>query len=317
MASNAEARYGFIGIGQMGWGMALNIRKKIPASAKMVICEVSGARRNAFIEQVEATGQRVEAAQTPREVAERADIIVTMLPKGEHVRHVYTDKETGLLSIAPQDRKIRFLECSTIEAATSTEVGREVARSGLGSFVDAPVSGGPNGANAGTLTLMVGAASEADYDSALPVLEMMGKNIFYCGAPGAGLASKQINNYLSAASTVAVCEAMNMGVKAGLDPKVLAALINVSSGRCYNSKEQNPVKGVTPGATSENDFAGGFSVELCKGVLEMAVALAKDVDAQLLLGDTILRLYGKAVADERTKGRDSRSVYRLIADGDA
>ncbi len=238
-----------------------------------------------------------------------------MLPTGSHVRDVFTNMETGLLSAAPRKTPIHFIDCSTIETATSVEIGTEVARSELGTFVDAPVSGGPNGANAGTLALMVG-GSEEDWEWAEPVLRLMGKNIFHCGPLSAGLATKQINNYLSSVCTVGVCEAMNMGVKYGLDPKKLADVINVSSGRCYNSLDQNPVKGVTPGAASEKDFVGGFSVELCKGVLDMAVALGQQVGAQSVLSDRVLAIYDKALKDERTRGRDSRSIYRFFAEDD-
>ncbi|EXK46403.1 hypothetical protein FOXG_10918 [Fusarium oxysporum f. sp. lycopersici 4287] len=305
--------YGFIGIGQMGWGMAMNLRKKISSSSKLVVCEVSAARLEQFVKEAEG---EVEKAATPKEVAERADVVITMLPTSQHVQHVFTNPETGLLSAKPKGKPILFIECSTIEVTTSIEVGKAVKRSGTGTFIDAPVSGGPNGANKATLAIMAG-GDESDFAKAEPILNMMGKNIFHCGPAGAGLATKQINNYLSSVCTVGVCEAMNMGVKYGLDPKVLAGVINVSSGRCYNSLEQNPVKGVTPGAASENDFVGGFSVELCKGVLDMAMELGKSVGAQSRLGDTILNIYDKAVKDERTKGRDSRSVYRLFADGDA
>lgn len=226
---------------------------------------------------------------------------------------MFKDENSGLLSVQNRGGKLHLIDCSTISVSTSTKVGEEVAQSGLGTFIDAPVSGGPNGANGGTLTLMVG-GSRADFDFAESILKMMGKSVFFCGPPGAGLATKQINNYLSSVCTVGVCEAMNMGVKYGLDPKVLAGVINVSSGRCYNSLEQNPVKGVTPGAASETDFVGGFSVEMCRSVLGMAVDLGKNVGAQSVLSGPILGVYDKAVKDERTRGLDSRSVYRLFAD---
>ncbi|OHW96419.1 3-hydroxyisobutyrate dehydrogenase protein [Colletotrichum incanum] len=308
-------RYGFVGLGQMGWGMALNIRKKLPESATLVVCEVSEERRSKFLLESKDKGIVLDA-KSPKELAEKADIIITMLPKAAHVLDVFTNSETGLLSIAKTDTPKLFIECSTIEVTASLATKDAVIESGLGTFIDAPVSGGPNGANAGTLTFMVG-GSESEYAFAEPILKVMGKNVFYCGPSGAGLATKQINNYLSSVCTVGVCEAMNMGVKYGLDPKTLAGVINVSSGRCYNSLEQNPVKGVTPGAASETDFEGGFSVELCRGVLEMAVGLGQQVGAQSLLGDRILALYEKATQDERTRGRDSRSVYKLFVDGEA
>lgn len=292
----------------------MNLRQKVPREAKMVICEISESRRNQFVEEVQSKGI-VTVAHSPREVAEQSDVVITMLPKGPHVLEVFTNEETGLLSAAPRETPIHFIDCSSIETGTSVEVGKKMARSKLGTFIDAPVSGGPNGANSGTLAIMVG-GSEEDWERAEPILQMMGKSIFHCGPAGAGLATKQINNYLSSVCTVGVCEAMNMGVKYGLDPKKLADVINVSSGRCYNSLDQNPVKGVTPGAASERDFVGGFSVELCKGVLDMAVALGEQVGARLVLSDRVLALYDKALKDERTVGRDSRSIYRFFADDD-
>ncbi|KAI0972671.1 3-hydroxyisobutyrate dehydrogenase, variant [Xylaria arbuscula] len=312
--SNSGIRYGFIGIGQMGWGMAMNLRQKIPRQAEMVICEICESRRDLFVQEAQSKGV-VKVANNPKEVAEQSDIIITMLPKGLHVRDVFTNKDIGLLSATPRNTPIQFIDCSTIETTTSVEIGAEVAKSKLGNFVDAPVSGGPNGANAGTLAIMVG-GNEDDWKWTKPVLQMMGKNVFHCGPLSAGLATKQINNYLSSVCTVGVCEAMNMGVKYGLDPKKLADVINVSSGRCYNSSDQNPVKGVTPGAASEKDFVGGFSVELCKGVLDMAVALGDHVGAKLILGDRVLAIYDKALNDERTRGRDSRSIYRFFAEDD-
>lgn len=241
-----------------------------------------------------------------------------MLPKGPHVQDAFLNPTTGLLSISGREDPILFIECSTIDVATSLEVRDRVIASELGSFVDAPVSGGPNGAKHGTLTFMVG-GTDAQFSQVSPIISLMGKkeNIFRCGPAGAGLATKQINNYLSSVCTIGVCEAMNTGIKYGLDPKVLAKVINSSSGRCYNSLEQNPVKGVTPGAASEKDFEGGFSVELCKGVLEMAVGLSKQVGAQSVFADAVLQVYKKAISDERCKGKDSRSVFRLFVDGAA
>ncbi|KAI1756941.1 3-hydroxyisobutyrate dehydrogenase, variant [Xylaria castorea] len=314
IATDPNIRYGFIGIGVMGFGMAKNLRHKVPKQAKLVICEISESRRIQFIEEVQNEGV-VTVADNPREVAEQSDVVITMLPKGQHVRDVFTNKETGLLSATPRETPIHFIDCSTIETSTSVDISKLVAESKLGTFIDAPVSGGPNGANSGTLALMVG-GSEEDWERAEPILRMMGKNIFHCGPPGAGLATKQINNYLSSVCTVGVCEAMNMGVKYGLDPKKLADVINVSSGRCYNSLDQNPVKGVTPGSASEKDFEGGFSVELCKGVMDMAVELGEQVGARSILSDRVLAIYDKALKDERTRGKDSRSIYRFFADDD-
>jgi 3-hydroxyisobutyrate/3-hydroxypropionate dehydrogenase len=240
-----------------------------------------------------------------------------MLPKGPHVQGVFTNPSTGLLSVPKSSSKKLFLECSTIDVNTSLLVGEAVRKSGLGFFADSPVSGGPNGAVAGTLTFMIGSTPEL-FNSIRPIVQTMGKerSIFHCGPAGAGLATKQINNYLSAVCMLGTCEAMNMGIRYGLDPKVLAGVINVSTGRNYNSLDQNPVKGVTPTAASASGFEGGFSTELCKGVIDMAVDLGKQVGAKSVLSDIVQRTFDKACNNEKTKGKDCRSVYKLFAEDD-
>jgi 3-hydroxyisobutyrate dehydrogenase-like beta-hydroxyacid dehydrogenase len=230
---------------------------------------------------------------------------------------VFTDPETGLLAASKSNRERLFIESSTIDVKTSLAVGERVKESGLGVFVDAPISGGPNGANAGTLTFMVGGPPEL-FARVKPIVCTMGaeKSIFHCGPAGAGLATKQINNYLSAVCILGVSEAMNMGIRYGLDPKVLAGVINVSSGKCYNSLDQNPVKGVTPSAASAKDFEGGFSTELCKGVVDMAVELGRNVGAKSVLSGIVQSTFQKACDNPKTSGKDCRSVYKLFADDD-
>lgn len=240
-----------------------------------------------------------------------------MLPKGPHVWDCFTNSNTGLLTISTPESPKLFIECSTIDVKTSQKVLEEVTKSGLGEFIDSPVSGGPNGANSGTLTMMLGGSAEL-FAKVKPIIATMGKesSIFHCGPPGAGLATKQINNYLSSVSILGVCEAMNMGIRYGLDPNILAGVINVSSGKCYNSLDQNPVKGVTPTAASANNFEGGFSSELCKGVIDMAIDLGKEVGAKSVLADVVQATFQKAVESERCSGKDCRSVYRLFSEDD-
>jgi 3-hydroxyisobutyrate dehydrogenase-like beta-hydroxyacid dehydrogenase len=240
-----------------------------------------------------------------------------MLPKGPHVLDVFTHPTSGLLSMSKRVAEKLFIDCSTIDVKTSLTVGKAVENSGLGLFVDSPVSGGPNGALAGTLTFMTGCDPEV-FQRVKAVVKTMGKekNIFHCGPAGAGLATKQINNYLSAVSILGVCEAMNVGVRYGLDPKVLAGVINTSSGKCYNSLDQNPVKGVTPTAASAKDFDGGFSTELCKGVIDMAVELGEQVGAKSVLSDIVQRTFDRATKSDRCKGKDCRSIYRLFSEND-
>lgn len=187
--------------------------------------------------------------------------------------------------------------------------------SSIGRFADAPVSGGPTGAYAKTLTFMVGGSDE-NFRYIHPVLCTMGKreSIFHCGPPTAGLVTKQINNYLAAINFIGVSEAMNMALRYGLDPKRLTDVIGVSTGSSYQLVSQNPVKGVVPTASSAKDFEGGFSIELCKGVIEMATQLERDLGAKPVLADAVSWALEEACKDDRCKGKDCRGIYRWIAD---
>ncbi|KAI3572549.1 NAD binding domain of 6-phosphogluconate dehydrogenase-domain-containing protein [Fusarium oxysporum f. sp. albedinis] len=306
--------FGFIGLGIMGWGMAKNLRAKIPADSVLYICEVNKPRRDEF---VASTAGKIQVVDSPREIAEKSDIIITMLPRDEHVREVFTNPQTGLLSVAGSVKlgnKI-FIDCSTIGVKTSQEVAAAVEASDLGSFADAPVSGGQGGANAGTLTFMVGGSPEA-FETAKPTLELMGnpENLFHCGKPGAGLVTKLINNYLSAVNMIGVCEGMNMGRLYGLDPVLLASAINSSTGMSRNSREQNPVKGVSSVASSAKDFEGGFSTVLCHGVLQMAMELSEQLGAKSLLAPVVRDMYDCAVQNDKCRDKDFRSIYRLFSE---
>ncbi|RKK67414.1 hypothetical protein BFJ69_g14509 [Fusarium oxysporum] len=306
--------FGFIGLGIMGWGMAKNLRAKIPADSVLYICEVNKPRRDEF---VVSTAGKVQVVDSPREIAEKSDIIITMLPRGEHVREVFTNSQTGLLSVAGSVKlgsKI-FIDCSTIDVKTSQEVSAAVEASNLGSFADAPVSGGQGGANAGTLTFMVGGSPEA-FETAKPTIELMGnpENLFHCGKAGAGLVTKLINNYLSAVNMIGVCEGMNMGRLYGLDPVLLASAINSSTGMSRNSREQNPVKGVSSVASSAKDFEGGFSTVLCHGVLQMAMELSEQLGAKSLLAPVVRDMYDCAVQNDKCRDKDFRSIYRLFSE---
>ncbi|KAF9698582.1 hypothetical protein EKO04_003942 [Ascochyta lentis] len=303
-----NSTYGFIGLGVMGYGMAKNLRRKIPETSKLVICELVKQRCDQWVAEVEG---KVEVAHSPRE-----DIIITMLPRGSHVLDAFTNAQTGLLSVAGSAAtEMVFIECSTIEVAISLEVRRAVAASGLGIFVDSPVSGGRGGADNGTLTFMIG-GEDAAFKRIRPIVATMAnpESIFHCGRAGAGLATKQINNYLSAVSMLGVCEAMDLGSRYGLDPKTLAGVINVSTGMCYNSREQNPVKGVSDVSSAAKDFEDGFSTELCQGVLNMSIDLRREVGGRSVLAGAVARTYQKAVETDCCKGKDFRSVYKLFAD---
>ncbi|KIV83068.1 hypothetical protein PV11_05128 [Exophiala sideris] len=307
-----DAVYGFIGLGNMGFGMAKNLRASMPKQCKLVVCELNAARREEFISSVDGL---IEAAGSPRSIAEQCDIVLTSLPDGNAVRKVFTDPSNGLLSVTSGGRKKFFLETSTIEVRTSNEVLKEVETSGLGDFIDCPVSGGIPAADQGNLTFMVGGNKEL-FERAKPILATMGKeeNLIFCGPPGAGLATKQINNYVANVSYIALC--MNTGIRYGLDPKVLADAINVSSGMSWNSLHMNPVKGVQPGSSASRDFKGGFRTELAKGVTDMAVELMDDVGAKHVMADVVKDIYARAVKHPKCAGQECRSIYKLFSEND-
>lgn len=183
---------------------------------------------------------------------------------------------------------------------------------GGGIFVDAPMSGGVVGATAGTLTFMLGAPEElvARIDT---ILLRMGKKVLHCGPHGAGLSAKLANNYLLAIENIATAEAMNLGVRWGLDPKVLANVINVSTGRCWPSEVNNPVPGVVAGAPASRDYTGGFGIGLMRKDLRLAMLAAKEAGAKLTLAERASEVYETAEKEGGCKGRDFSVVYRWLS----
>jgi 3-hydroxyisobutyrate dehydrogenase len=254
-------------------------------------------------------------------------MVITMLPNSPAVKAVYLDTKTGIISgveaaAASSPEKKIIMECGTIETATILKVAKAVTtsaeiNSSSGSsisFVDAPVSGGPMGAEDGTLTFMVGANDKASFEAAKEVLGHMGKkeSIFHCGDVGAGTAFKVINNYLSAITSLAASEALNIGTKMGLDVKLLTDVINVSGGQCWVTSKSNPVPGVQANVPSSRGYEGGFRLELCTKVLQMGSELAEMVGARTILDKPTLDAFKEASKDERYHGKDARVVYKWL-----
>ena len=234
---------------------------------------------------------------------------MTVLPEPVHVKGVYKEIVAGGLSTK---KKTLLVDCSTIDPASSRAVAASVAAApGDAVFVDAPMSGGVVGASAGTLTFMLGAPATLVPDIE-PLLLKMGKKVLHCGDQGAGLAAKLANNYLLAINNIGTAEAMNLGVQLGLDPKVLARVINVSTGRCWPSEVNNPVAGVVPTAPANRDYAGGFGIALMRKDLRLAMAAAQGAGAKLALADAASGLYESAEKTEQCRGRDFSVVYRHL-----
>ena len=270
----------FIGLGNMGGPMAMNLLK---AGHTVSAFDLSAEARNRFA----TDGLPIAASAVA--TLEGAEVVVSMLPASAHVEGLYlgSDGQPGILEkIAPGTLVI---DSSTIAAATSRKVAEAAARRGV-AVIDAPVSGGTGGAIAGTLTFMVG-GSEADLERARPVLEKMGANIFHAGAAGAGQTAKICNNMLLGVLMIGTSEAIALGVANGLDPKVLSEIMRRSSGGNWALEKYNPLPGVMETAPASKNYAGGFGTDLMLKDLGLAQENAAAVRAATPLGGLARSLY--------------------------
>ena len=270
----------FIGLGNMGGPMAMNLQK---AGHTLSAFDLSKDACAKFA----ADGLPIAASAAA--TLDGAEIVVSMLPASAHVEGLYlgSDGQPGILEkIAPGTLVI---DSSTIAAATSRKVAEAAAKKGV-AVIDAPVSGGTGGAIAGTLTFMVG-GSEADLERARPVLEKMGANIFHAGAAGAGQTAKICNNMLLGILMIGTSEAIALGVANGLDPKVLSEIMRRSSGGNWALEKYNPLPGVMETAPASKNYAGGFGTDLMLKDLGLAQENAAAVRASTPLGGLARNLY--------------------------
>ncbi|KAK3043941.1 hypothetical protein LTS18_002598, partial [Coniosporium uncinatum] len=278
----AAERYGFIGLGLMGLPMIRNLIKKTDDHTKFFVYDVS---ESAVQELCEEQKGRVTGCKNSKEVAENSDIVLSMVPEGSHVRSVYLTPEDGVLAANISGKLI--LDCSTIDTGTSLAVRDEVLeRFPTAAFYDTPVSGGVLGAEKGTLTFMLGCAEDdPKLQKLLDITGMMGKSLIPCGGPSLGLTAKLCNNYCSGLIAIAVSEAMNIGMRSGMDPRVLKSVFGSSTAQSAILDKWCPVPGILPDVPSSNGYKGGFKVQLMKKDFGLAVDTAKRVDAHLALGE--------------------------------
>ncbi len=269
---------GFIGLGNMGAPMAANL---VAAGHQLKVFDLVPALMES------ATGS--EASASAIEAATGADIVISMLPAGEHVRGLYIGQEGHEGLIESLDPDTTIIDCSTIDTASAQAVAAAAAEKGF-AMLDAPVSGGVGGAQAGTLTFIVGGAGEA-LARVRPVLEAMGANIFHAGEAGAGQTAKICNNMLLAVLMAGTAEALAMGVDNGLDPAVLAEIMKVSSGGNWALNVYNPYPGVMEGVPAANGYAGGFLVDLMRKDLGLAMLIAQASTSSVPMGSLARNLY--------------------------
>ena len=270
----------FIGLGNMGGGMAANLVKAGHTVHAFDLAE-------AALERARENGCATFA--TVREAVQGADAVVSMLPNGAIVKSVYT---SDVLGHAPVSALL--LDCSTIDVATARDVVSAAKAQGY-AMVDAPVSGGIAAANGGTLTFMVG-GDDAGFAAAQPILSAMGKTVIHAGASGAGQAAKICNNMLLGASMVATCEAFKLAERLGLDLQTFYDISSKASGQCWSMTSYCPVPGVGPVTPADNGYQGGFATALMLKDLTLAMAAAQDAGAPVPMGHRAAELY-QAFAD--------------------
>jgi 3-hydroxyisobutyrate dehydrogenase len=284
----------FIGLGNMGGGMAANLVK---AGHEVRAFDLSEAALAAAREAGCAT------FSTAKEACQGVDAVVSMLPNGAIVKAVYWDEVIGH---APEGAIL--LDCSTIDVATAREVIEVTEQHGY-QMVDAPVSGGIAAAAGGTLTFMVG-GSDAAFARAQPILAAMGKAVIHAGAAGNGQAAKICNNMLLAIHMIGTCEAFAMADKLGLDAQTFYDISSVSSGQCWSMTSYCPVPGVGPVTPADNGYQGGFAAGLMLKDLKLAMEAAAGAGAKVELGDHARAIYEAFAKDNA--GTDFSGIIRTL-----
>lgn len=286
----------FIGLGNMGLPMALNL---IKAGHQVAGFDLVQSQLDIFA----AAGGVV--AESAGAACKDAQVLISMLPASKHVEDLYQGDGGVLATASPQTL---LIDCSTISPKVAQSVAASAKAAGF-AMIDAPVSGGTAGAQAGTLTFMVGGDAN-DVERARPLLEHMGKNIFHAGNNGAGQTVKVCNNMLLGIQMLGTSEALRLGIANGLDPKVLSDIMSKSSGRNWVLELYNPCPGVMENVPASRGYAGGFGVNLMLKDLGLAAENAEDLNANIPLGKLAQQLY--EVHSKAGNGQqDFSSVFNL------
>jgi 3-hydroxyisobutyrate dehydrogenase len=288
----------FIGLGNMGGPMALNLAK---AGYALTVFDVVPES----VRPLTAAG--AASAASIAEAVAKADVVITMLPATEHAKQVYL---SGDGVIASARKGALLIDSSTINADAARAIAKAAKEKGF-EMLDAPVSGGVVGAQGATLTFIVG-GDKKTLEKATPLLEKMGKNVMHAGDSGAGQVAKICNNMLLGILMIGTSEALNLGAANGLDPKVLSAIIAKSSGRNWALEIYNPMPGVMDNVPASRGYAGGFGSQLMAKDLGLAQEAAQAAQAQTPLGEAAWKLYQKHIGAGNAK-LDFSSIFQTIA----
>jgi 3-hydroxyisobutyrate dehydrogenase len=293
------ARIGFIGLGNMGLPMAQNLLK---AGHEVAGFDLSAAS----VGKLGAAGGAV--AGSVAAACAGAEAVITMLPAGQQVREVYTGMRGVLSAAAPGTL---LIDSSTIDVETARAVARAADAKGF-AMVDAPVSGGVGGAQAATLTFMVGGSPEA-FARAKPILETMGRTIVHAGGSGNGQAAKICNNMILGVSMIAVSEAFLLAEKLGLEAQKLFDISSKSSGQCWSMTSYCPVPGPVPTSPANRDYQAGFTAAMMLKDLKLAQEAARSAGAATPMGAEAAALYGR-YCEQGEAGKDFSSIIRFLRD---
>src|ERR1700722_4307709 len=265
---------GFVGLGNMGGPMAANLVK---SGERVLGFDLAPASRDA------AAKDGVLIVANAKDTVENADIVITMLPAGEHVLSVWND------ILPPARQGTLFIDCSTIDVTSARKAHALAAGRGRAPL-EAPVSGGVGGAKAATLTFMVGGSTHA-FERGKPVLERMGKRIVHCGDAGNGQVAKMCNNMILGASMIVVSEAFVLGEKLGLSHQAMFDVVSASSGQCWSLTSYCPVPGPVPASPANHGYKAGFTAALMLKDLKLAKAGAESVKADTAIGAHAAEIY--------------------------
>lgn len=285
--------------------MATNLRKKLPPSTTLYVFDTNSATIQRLISELKPHG-KVVPASSPKDLASLCGTVLSSLPAGPNVRQVYLDPKAGVIA-APKNPNRLMIECSTIEIESTQEIGRTVIDSGAGTFVEATVSGAKVGADAGTLSFMVGHPEPTTTDvvgkRVYETLSLVGvpETITFCGGLGMGQVAKIAHNYITLANNLVATEGMAIGLKYGIDPKALFKCIREGSANSWVMGLEQPVPGLVPEAPSSNGYKRAFGPELSVKDLGIGIKAARKVGINPTSGEAAIEAFRRVQADPRTK----------------
>tara|TARA_B100000700_G_scaffold3663_1_gene4259 strand:+ start:791 stop:1705 length:915 start_codon:yes stop_codon:yes gene_type:complete len=292
----------FIGVGNMGNPMSQNLVK---AGKKVKVFDVS----KKMIEL--AKKNKLDVVENLNDlITDEVTTVITMLPEGKNSKDVYLGNE-GIINKVSKD--CLLIDCSTIDIRTSIEIGNKAKEKGI-KMIDAPVSGGVMGAQNATLNIMVGGSKEA-FELALPLLKIMGKNIFHAGDLGSGNGAKICNNMSLGITMIAASESLMLAKRLNIDIKKVHEIMKNASGNSWPISVYPPLPGLIDGTPSNNNYKPGFSVGMMNKDLKLANECAKSVKALTPLGAMALEIYNK-FCEEGNENKDFSAISKVVG-GDA